>query len=70
MKENVVYFKNIPGAKEFVDKLFNRLEDLRIEDSDFFGQTEKVQYAYKKANDKLDECLQTVMDFFKEHNWL
>ena len=48
-------------------KLLERLEQLRISDSDFFGKSEAVRMAYVKANDMLDECLQVVYEFFQEH---
>ena len=51
----------------FVTDLLNRLEGLRISDSDFFGKDEATRYAYEKANDMLDDCLQTVYDYFGEH---
>lgn len=50
----------------FLSELLDRLEDLRISDIDFFGKDYATQYAYEKANDKLDECLQIVKDYFRE----
>lgn len=50
-----------------LSELLDRLEDLRISDSDFFGKDEATRYAYEKANDMLDDCLQTVRDYFGEH---
>ena len=49
------------------EDLFNSLEDLRIPDSDFFGQSEAKCMAYEKANDMLDECLQIIYNYFQEH---
>lgn len=51
----------------FLTDLLDRLEDLRISDSDFFGKDEATRYAYEKANDMLDNCLQIVQDYFGEH---
>ena len=48
-------------------KLLERLEQLRISESDFFGQSEAIRTAYEKANDMLDACLQEVYEFFQEH---
>lgn len=50
-----------------LDDLFSSLEDLRILDSDFFGQSEAKHMAYEKANDMLDECLQIIYNYFQEH---
>ena len=51
----------------FLTDLLDRLEDLRISDGDFFGKDEATRYAYEKANDMLDDCLQIVHDYFGEH---
>ena len=51
----------------YLSELLDRLEDLRISDSDFFGKDYATQCAYEKANDKLDECLQIIQDYFGEH---
>ena len=51
----------------FVTDLLDRLEGLRISDSDFFGKDYATQCAYEKANDMLDDCLQIVYDYFGEH---
>lgn len=51
----------------FLTDLLGRLEDLRISDGDFFGKDEATRYAYEKANDMLDDCLQIVYDCFEEH---
>ena len=40
--------------------LIEQLETLRINDSDFFGQSLEVQREYERANDMLDACLETV----------
>lgn len=73
------FLRNIPdirditfGNKEnfammFLTDLLDRLEDLRISDGDFFGKDEATRYAYEKANDMLDNCLQIVHDYFGEH---
>ena len=50
-----------------LEDLFSRLEDLRIPDSDFFGQTEEKRMAYEKANNMLDECLQIIYNYFQEN---
>lgn len=50
-----------------LSELLDRLEDLRISDSDFFGKDEATRCAYEKANDMLDDCLQIVHDYFGEH---
>lgn len=52
----------------FLTDLLNRLENLRISDSDFFGKDEATRCAYEKANDMLDDCLQIVYDCFEEHD--
>ena len=54
----------------FLTDLLDRLEDLRISDGDFFGKDEATRYAYEKANDMLDNCLQIVHDYFGEHIYL
>ena len=48
-------------------KLLERLEQLRISESDFFNKSEAIRMAYEKANDMLDACLQEVYEFFQEH---
>ena len=53
----------------YLSELLDRLEDLRISDSDFFGKDYATQCAYEKANDMLDECLQIVQDYFREHTF-
>ena len=68
MGEIRIPLKDIPGVKEKVQSLFDRLEALRISDSDFFGKRMEIQWMYEKANHKLDECLQVVYDFCKENN--
>lgn len=50
-----------------LNDLFSSLEDLRIPDSDFFGQPEAKRMAYEEANNMLDECLQIIYDYFQEH---
>lgn len=51
-----------------MNELLNRLEGLRIPDSEFFNIPEEKQYAYSKANDMLDDCLQMVYDYFMEND--
>jgi len=53
----------------YLSELLDRLEVLRISDGDFFGKDYATQYAYEKANDMLDECLQIVQDYFGEHTF-
>ena len=51
--------------------LIEQLELLRISDSDFFGIDEETQYAYERANQMLDDCLDIVYKYFKkkEEEW-
>lgn len=68
MGEIRIPLKNIPGVREKVQSLIERLQSLRISDSDYFGISYETECAYDKANDMLDECLQVVYDFCKENN--
>lgn len=45
-----------------MDKLIDALESLRIPDSDFFGVGHETQNLYACVNDKLDECLELIMN--------
>ena len=44
--------------------LIERLESLRIPDSEFFNISDSKRYAYQLLNDRLDDCLEIV------HEWL
>lgn len=48
--------------------LIEQLESLRISDSSFFGVGYETQYAYERANNMLDECLEIVQKWLKERN--
>lgn len=45
-----------------MDKLIDALESLRIPDSDFFMVGHETQNLYERVNDKLDECLELIMN--------
>ena len=51
-----------------MNELLERLEGLRIPDSEFFGKPMEIQWGYEKANDMLDDCLQMVYDYFIEND--
>lgn len=58
--------RTLKEATIVMNDLIERLENLRINDSSFFNVTPKIQFAYEKANDMLDECLQVIYDYFQE----
>lgn len=68
MDETRIPLKNIPDVTKMAQSLIERLQSLRISDSDYFGISYETECAYDKANDMLDECLQVVYDFCKENN--
>jgi len=50
------------------DYLFDELEELRIPESDFFGQSSEVQRCYERANQMLDDCLDILWKYFYKEN--
>lgn len=48
-------------------ELIERLELLRILESDFFGLSTEKREALSRANDMLDECLKVVRKWLKEN---
>ena len=46
--------------------LIEQLELLRISNSDFFNVDKETQYAYERANQMLDDCLDIVYKYFKK----
>lgn len=46
--------------------LIERLEALRISDSDFFGTDRFTQLRYEAKNEMLDECLEVVYKWLRE----
>ena len=40
--------------------VIEQLETLRIQDSDFFGQSYEKQCEYYRANEMLDNCLEII----------
>jgi hypothetical protein len=49
------------------DDLINRLENLRVGDSDFFNISYGQSMRYEGKNEMLDDCLQVVYDYGLEH---
>lgn len=49
------------------DELLNRLENLRIGDSDFFNISYGQSMRYEGKNEMLDDCLQVVYQYGLEH---
>lgn len=47
--------------------LIYQLDDLHFSDGDFFGKDYATQCAYEKANDKVDECISLVWEFYKKY---
>lgn len=48
--------------------VIERLESLRIPDSDFFGCSEHKQEIYYAMNCRLDDCLEIVWKWIREHH--
>jgi len=46
--------------------LIIQFEQLRISDSDFFGQSLEIQREYERANNILDECLEIVVKWMEK----
>lgn len=50
--------------------LIERLESLRIPDSEFFNISYEKQCAYTRANAMLDDCLDIIYEWLKEKDLL
>ena len=48
-------------------ELIERLETLRIPDSDFFGISAEMQRIYASKNDRLDDCIEIVWKWLEEN---
>lgn len=48
--------------------LIEHLESLRISDTDYFAVGYETECAYDRANDMLDECLEIVRKWIREHH--
>ena len=47
--------------------VIEQLETLRISDSDFFGASTEQQHIYAEKNEMLDDCLEIVWKWIREH---
>lgn len=48
--------------------LIEQLESLRISDASYFAVGYETECAYDRANDMLDECLEIVQKWIREHH--
>ena len=48
--------------------IIEQLETLRIHDSDFFGASTEQQHIYAGKNEMLDDCLEIVWKWVREHH--
>ena len=48
--------------------IIEQLESLRIHDSDFFGISTEQQHIYAGKNEMLDDCLEVVLQWLREHS--
>ena len=48
--------------------IIEQLETLRIPDSDFFGAQIEQQRIYAGKNEMLDDCLEIVWKWIREHH--
>ena len=53
--------------KEFINKLISRLEELRIDKSNYFGVLNIVAEKYDRANEMLDDAIEIVKELAEEY---
>ena len=53
--------------KEFIEKLIGRLEELRIDKSNYFGVLNIVAEKYDRANEMLDDAIEIVKELAGEY---
>ena len=53
--------------KEFIEKLISRLEELRIDKSNYFGVLNIVAEKYDRANEMLDDAIEIVKELAEEY---
>ena len=53
--------------KEFIDKLIGRLEELRIDKSNYFGVLNIVAEKYDRANEMLDDAIEIAKELAEEY---
>ena len=52
---------------EFIEKLIGRLEELRIDKSNYFGVLNIVAEKYDRANEMLDDAIEIVKELAEEY---
>ena len=55
--------------KEFIEKLISRLEELRIDKSNYFGVLNIVAEKYDRANEMLDDSIEIVKELAEEYKY-
>ena len=53
--------------KEFIEKLIGRLEELRIDKSNYFGVLNIVAEKYDRANEMLDDAIEIAKELAEEY---